>query len=197
MVPNVLTKLDEMPMTANGKVNRKALPEPDLTDLKAEYIPPKTETEKILCSAFARTLKLDEKQVGLMDDFFDLGGDSLKAMVAMSEAKLEGLTAADVFQLRTPGAIAKELEKRMGQESLPERDAKARLVPHDLSPLQLQMIDNQLFRPGSTMWSNMHLLALFPDADAERLCEAVNQALNNHPTLSTAFFFDENNELKQ
>lgn len=197
MVPNVLMQLDEMPMTTNGKVNRKALPEPDLQELKAEYIPPETETEKILCAAFARTLKLEENQIGLMDDFFDLGGDSLKAMVAMSEAKLEGLTAADVFQLRIPGAIAKELEKRLGRESLPEREAKARLVPHALSPLQLQMIDNQLFRPGSTMWSNMHFLALFPDVDAERLCAAVNKALENHPALSVAFFFDEDNELRQ
>ena len=197
MVPNVLMQLDEMPMTTNGKVNRKALPEPDMQELKAEYVPPETETEKILCAAFARTLKLEENEVGLMDDFFDLGGDSLKAMVAMSEAKLESLTAADVFQLRTPGAIAKELEIRLGRESLPERDAKARLVPHPLSQLQLQMIDNQLFRPGSTMWSNMHFLALFPDADAERLCGAVNKALQNHPALSVAFFFDEENELKQ
>ena len=197
MVPNVLMKLDEMPMTSNGKVNRKALPEPELSELKAEYIPPETGTEKILCAAFARTLKLNEKQVGLMDDFFDLGGDSLKAMVAMNEAKLEGLTAADIFQLRTPGAIAKEMEKRAGEVSLDERDERARHKSHNLSPLQLQMIDNQLFRPGSTMWSNMHFLALFPDADAERLADAVNQALKNHPGLSVAFFFDENSELKQ
>ena len=198
MVPSVLMRLDEMPMTKNGKVNRKALPEPDLQELKAEYIPPETETEKKLCTAFAKTLKLNENQVGLMDDFFDLGGDSLRAMVVLSEAKLDNLTAADVFQLRTPGAIAKELEKRNNQESLPEREAKARLVPHDLSPLQLQMIDNQLFRPGSTMWSNMHFLARFEkEVDAERLCGAVNKALKNHPALSVAFFFDENNELRQ
>ncbi|MER2055685.1 MAG: condensation domain-containing protein, partial [Clostridia bacterium] len=197
MVPNVLTRLDEMPMTSNGKVDRKALPEPDLSELKAEYIPPETETEKILCAAFARTLKLDESQVGLMDDFFDLGGDSLKAMVVLSEAQMEQLTAADIFQLHTPGAIAKELEKRAGEESLDEREEKARKVPHDLSPLQLQMIDNQLFRPGSTMWSNMHFLARYEDADAEKLADAVNKALANHPSLSTAFFFDENNDLKQ
>ena len=197
MVPNVLMQLDEMPMTSNGKVNRNALPEPDLSELKAEYIPPETETEKILCTAFARTLKLGEKQVGLLNDFFDLGGDSLKAMIALSEAKLENLTAADVFQLRTPGAIAKELDKRAGQVSIDEREERARRVPHNLSPLQLQMIDNQLFRPGSTMWSNMHFLARFEDADADRLCDAVNKALKNHPALSVAFFFDEDNELKQ
>ena len=197
MIPGVLMRLSEMPMTQNGKVNRKALPEPDLKELKAEYIPPETETEKRLCEAFARTLKMEEK-VGLLDDFFDLGGDSLRAMVVLAEAQIEGLTAADVFQLRTPGAIAKEMEKRAGMESLPERDAKARLVSHALSPLQLQMIDNQLFRPGSTMWSNMHFLVRFPaETDAERLCAAVNASLRNHPALSVAFSFDENNELRQ
>ncbi len=196
MVPNVLVRLDEMPVTANGKVNRKALPEPDITELKAEYIPPETETEKILCAAFAKTLKREEKTVGLMDDFFDLGGDSLKAMVAMSEAHLEGLTAADVFRLRTPGAIARELKKREGQSSLDERDAQSRLVPHDPSPLQVQMIDYQLFRPESTMWSTMHILVRFKDADADRLCGAVNKALRNHPALATVFFFDEDFRLK-
>lgn len=198
MIPNVLTQLTEMPMTSNGKVNRKALPEPDLQELKAEYIPPETEEEKILCDAFAKTLKLETGKVGLNDDFFDLGGDSLKAMVALSIAKLDGLTAADVFQLRTPGAIAQALEGRKGMVSLDEQEEQARLVPHDLSPLQLQMIDNQLFRPGSTMWSNMHLLVRFgKEVDEERLCAAVNKALQNHPSLSVAFFFDDNNELKQ
>ena len=198
MVPNVLMQLEEMPMTSNGKVNRKALPEPDLQDLKAEYVPPETETERILCDAFARTLKLEEGKVGLLDDFFDLGGDSLKAMVVLSEAKLDSMNASDVFQLRTPGAIAKALEKRSMSESLDELEARARLKAYDPSPLQLQMIDNQLFRPGSTMWSNMHILVHFgKEVDADRLCDAVNRALENHPGLSVAFFFDDNNDLKQ
>ena len=198
MVPNVLTQLAEMPMTSNGKVNRKALPEPDLHELKAEYVPPETETEKILCNAFEKTLKLETGTVGLLDDFFDRGGDSLKAMIALSIAKLDGLTAADVFQLRTPQAIAGALEERKGMETLDEQEERARLVPHDLSPLQLQMIDNQLFRPGSTMWSNMHILVRFgKEVDPDRLCAAVNQALQNHPALSVAFFFDDENELKQ
>lgn len=198
MIPSVLTRLAEMPMTQNGKVDRNALPEPDLRELKAEYLPPETETEKKLCAAFARTLRLDGNQVGLQDDFFDLGGDSLRAMVVLADAQLDGLTAADIFHLRTPGAIARELEKRSGLESLPEREAKARLVPHALSPLQQLMIDNQLFRPGSTMWNNMHFLARFPaEVDAERLCAAVNASLRNHPALSVAFYFDENSELRQ
>lgn len=198
MVPSVLLQLDEMPMTANGKVNRKALPEPDFQLMKAEYIPPETEIQKKLCAAFARALKLEEGRVGLLDDFFDLGGDSLKAILVLSEAELDGMTGADVFHLRTPGAIAEALEKRIGQESLEARDDKARAMPHRLTPMQLEMIDNQLFRPGSTMWSNTHFLLRFGrEVDAQRLCDAVNAALKNHPGLSVAFYFDEENELRQ
>ncbi len=197
MVPNVLMRLNEMPMNSNGKVDRKALPEPELTELKAEYIPPETEEEKTLCIAFAHALGLEEDRVGLRDDFFDLGGDSLKAMLAMGDAKLKNLTAADIFQLRTPGAIAKALNRKADLDSMDEREAQARLVPHPISPLQLQMIDYQLFQPKSTMWSTMHFLARFDDADADRLCTAVNRALQHHPALSTVFFFDEDTQLKQ
>ena len=197
MVPAVLTRLDAMPMNSSGKVNRKALPEPDLKELRAEYVPPRTETEKALCAAFARALGPEENRVGLLDDFFDLGGDSLRAMLCMAEAKLEGMTPADIFQLRTPGAIARALETRAGVESLDAREERARLVPHPISPLQLQMIDYQLFEPESTMWSTMHFLARFEDADADRLCAAVNRALAQHPALSTAFFFDNKRQLRQ
>jgi len=87
----------------------------------------------------------------------------------------------------------------MGQGSLDEWDEAARKMPHSLSWQQLQILDNQLFRPGSTMWSNTHFLVRFnpEEVDALRLCDAVNAALRNHPGLSIAFRFDENNEIKQ
>ena len=200
MVPGVLTQLAEMPMTQNGKVNRKALPEPDLQELKAEYIPPETETEIALCAAFARTLKLDEKQVGLLDDFFDLGGDSLRAMVVLSEANIDGLTAADVFQHRTPGRIAEELRRKTesGQMNLDRLEEEARRAPHLLTVWQTTLPDLQLFRPDAAILSVYRFLARFDmDVDAERLCSAVNRMLQNRPALSMKFFFDEDNELKR
>ena len=200
MVPGVLTQLAEMPMTQNGKVNRKALPEPDLQELKAEYIPPETETEKALCSAFARTLKLEENKVGLLDDYFDLGGDSLRAMVVLSEANIDGLTAADVFQHRTPGRIAEELLRKTesGQMNLDRLEEEARRAPHLLTVWQTTLLDLQLFRPDAAILSVYRFLARFDmDVDAERLCGAVNRMLQNRPALSMKFFFDEDNELKQ
>ena len=199
MVPHVLMRLDTMPMTVSGKVDKRSLPMPDFSAFKAEYVTPATETEKIICRAFALALRQPEDSVGALDDFFDLGGDSLRAMTVLAEAALEGLSAADVFQKRTPRAIAAALDSRAGRESLDERDEAARKVPHALSQQQLQILDSQLFRPGSTMWSNTHFLVRFnpEEVEAERLCRAVNQALRNHPGLSIAFRFDENNELKQ
>ena len=199
MIPTVLVQMEAMPMTSSGKVDKKALPVPDFSAFRAEYAAPETETEKRICSAFAKALKLPEEQLGALDDFFELGGDSLKAMSALAEADLEGLTAADIFRRRTPRAIAAAVEERSEQGSLDEREEAARKVPHSLTPLQVQMIDTQLFQPGSTMWSNTHFLVRFDpeEVDADRLCAAVNKALHNHPALSTAFRFDENNNLVQ
>ncbi len=198
MVPSMLVALDKMPQTSNGKVDRRALPDPDFKEMKAEYVAPKTPEEKALCLAFAKALNLDPDSVGVLDDFFELGGDSLKAMVALSESHLDGLSAADIFQLRTPGDIALELSKRAGMESIDEREDKARLEPHMLTPMQLEMVDLQLFSPDSTMWSNTHFLVRFGEnVDAEKLCDAVNKAIENHPGLSTELYFDENSELRQ
>ena len=120
-------------------------------------------------------------------------------MVAMAEAGLESLSAADMVQKRTPRAIAEAVDARAFLGSIEERDEEARKVPHRLTPLQLQMIDTQLYRANSTMWTNMHILARFDpqEVDAERLCKAYNKALQNHPALSTLFRFDENYELEQ
>ena len=198
MVPSVLVALDVMPMTSSGKVDKKALPVPDFTALRAEYVAPETDVEKALCKAFAHALKLPENEVGVLDDFFELGGDSLSAMVAMAEANIDNLTPADIFQKRTPRIISETLAERVNQGSLDEREEAARKVPHTLTRSQQQMLDDQLFRPYSTMWSNMHFLVRFDlSIDAQRLCDAVNKALANHPALSTAFYFNDDNELVQ
>ena len=198
MVPSILISLEKMPQTSNGKIDRKALPDPDIKEMKAEYVAPSTEVEIALCKAFEKALKLEENSVGVLDDFFDLGGDSLKAMVALSETQIEGLTAADIFQFRTPRNIDVELTKRSKLGNLDDREEEARKEAHILTPMQVEMIDLQLFRPDSTMWSNLHFLVRFgEEIDAQRLCDAVNKAIENHPALSVKFFYDENCELKQ
>lgn len=85
MVPTACVVLDSFPLTPNGKVNRRALPAPDLSSFTNEenYVPPRDHVEEQLAQLWSEVLNLP--QVGVKDDFFDLGGHSLLAIVLMSK----------------------------------------------------------------------------------------------------------------
>ncbi|MBQ4878390.1 amino acid adenylation domain-containing protein, partial [Pseudoalteromonas luteoviolacea] len=76
MVPSALMVLESLPLTANGKLDRNALPEPEAGSLRGMYVAPQTKTEKILCRIWQEVLELE--QVGIQDNFFELGGHSLQ-----------------------------------------------------------------------------------------------------------------------
>ena len=77
MVPAAFVFLCELPLTATGKINRRALPEPGQPELSDSYVGPRTETEALVCSLWAGILKLE--RVDIYDNFFELGGHSLLA----------------------------------------------------------------------------------------------------------------------
>jgi amino acid adenylation domain-containing protein len=106
MVPSTVTVLDAFPLTANGKVDRRALPEPQRREDRAAGRPARTPRERTLCAIFAEVLGLAE--VGADEDFFALGGDSIVAIGVVSRARRAGLTVRprEVFELRTPAALA-------------------------------------------------------------------------------------------
>jgi len=91
MMPHIFTVLEEMPLTTSGKINRKALPEVDLTNTNtdAEYVKPENKLQQEIASVMEKVLNYSP--VGLNDDFFDLGGDSLKAIEFVSKAHSEGI----------------------------------------------------------------------------------------------------------
>ncbi|MFF3013192.1 amino acid adenylation domain-containing protein [Streptomyces sp. NPDC057939] len=104
MVPAHVVVLEEFPLTANGKIDRAALPEPALTAGAAT--PPATENERLVCAAVATVLRLDE--VGVDQDFFQLGGDSILAISLLSALREAGLhvTARQIFTNSAVGALA-------------------------------------------------------------------------------------------
>ncbi|MFD2354146.1 phosphopantetheine-binding protein [Nonomuraea ferruginea] len=103
MVPESYVVLDRFPLTANGKVDRQALPEPAV---RARTRSPRTPRERALCEIFARVLGVAE--VGADDDFFALGGDSIVAIGVVRQARRAGLEvrARDLFAHPTPAALA-------------------------------------------------------------------------------------------
>ena len=104
MVPSAFVIVDLLPLTANGKLDRRALPAPDMTP--ASWRGPRTPQEEILCSLFAEVLGLE--RVGIDDNFFALGGDSIMSIQLVSRARKAGLiiTPRAVFQHQTVAALA-------------------------------------------------------------------------------------------
>ncbi|MBE8520858.1 non-ribosomal peptide synthase/polyketide synthase [Amycolatopsis sp. H6(2020)] len=105
MVPSAFVSLDALPLSANGKVDRQALPEPAAEPL-ATYVPPRTETERVLAEVWADVLGVPG--VGVEDNFFELGGDSILSIQVVSRARRHGLalTPRDLFAHQTVAALA-------------------------------------------------------------------------------------------
>ena len=107
MVPARFVVLDALPLNANGKLDRKALPDPDLTQAAADYVAPRDDTEQVLADMWADVLGVP--QVGVHDNFFDLGGHSLLAAQAMARARGafgEELSVQDFFEAQTVADFA-------------------------------------------------------------------------------------------
>jgi acyl-coenzyme A synthetase/AMP-(fatty) acid ligase/aryl carrier-like protein len=107
MVPHLFVRLPEIPLTVNGKLNRAALPAPaEAMDNREAYVAPRTEIEARLCGVWASLLGLEK--VGVNDNFFEIGGDSILSIQMLARANREGieLTPRDLFQHQTIGELA-------------------------------------------------------------------------------------------
>ena len=149
MVPDTYMRLDTMPMTPNLKINRKALPLPEIKRMN-EYVEPEGETEKLFCRIFSEVLEIPE--VGATDDFFEIGGTSLNAIMVIVEASKQGVQIVfnDLFTQKTPRALAAFVSSQNSQSGqsdpdIPSQPSSSRIT-HRLSLLESNTLDN--FRQG-------------------------------------------------
>lgn len=199
MIPSYYIKIDEIPLKANGKMDRKALPKPDASDFTTDYAPPENETQKKLCDAMAKVLKLE--QIGINDDFYELGGDSLSSIRVITESELPSLNASEIFRGRTPKKIAElyeENHKNSDGEAPEIKNARAMKREHPLTVEQLYMVDYQLYTPKSTMYNLFSMMKLDKEMfDLEKMAQAMHTALRNHSALLTTFHFNGDGDIVQ
>jgi len=183
MLPHICTNLDEMPLTSSGKINRKALPEVDLytIDTDVEYVAPVTEQEKVLVSAIETTLSIDK--VGIMDNFFDVGGDSLKAIELISKLEKNGYHTDTkiIFECDTVKELAEKLTVTETEQetfdytgNIPATDA------------QMRVYTAQSMNSDSTTY-NVPYVFKVDSVDVDRLQNAVNGLIARHESLRTHF----------
>lgn len=143
MVPKVIRKIDKMPMTASGKIDRKALPEVSIDISGREYIAPSTDTQEKIVAIMEDILKID--RISVTDDFFDIGGDSFAAMEFVSEASESGIELAvkDLYSARNALALESMLKvPSTGVQPGEDRDLNC-------YPLSLKRIDRIFFKAFS------------------------------------------------
>nr|WSW49582.1 amino acid adenylation domain-containing protein [Streptomyces sp. NBC_01001] len=114
MVPALIVVLDRLPLNANGKLDRAALPEPEFA--RTEYRAPRSEAERVLAEVYADVLGTE--QVGVDDDFFTSGGDSIRSIQVVARAKTRGVVVStrEIFEQRTVARLAELVEGREEEE---------------------------------------------------------------------------------
>ncbi|MER7414397.1 non-ribosomal peptide synthetase [Streptomyces cacaoi] len=188
MVPAVCVVLDAFPLTPNGKVDRRALPAPDLSALTEEYVAPATDAERAVADAFAEVLGLE--RVGLHDDFFALGGDSLLTIQAVSRLRRAGYEATVRTVFDTP--VVGRLAERIGTAAGTATGDPVLPVPRDGSGLPLSAAQRRLWfaaelDPHSTEYNSGGALLLRGRIDLPALRSALDALVARHEPLRTTF----------
>ena len=181
MVPAHLLLLGKLPVTPNGKLDRKALPQPDASLLQGEYVAPQSELEQQIATIWADVLKLE--RVGLTDNFFELGGDSIISLQVVSRARLVDIqfTPKDLFEAQTVQALA-AVARREGS-TLIDQGAVTGAMP--LTPIQHWFFDRAI--PERHHWNQSVLLKPNMALDARHVEDALRVLVDHHDALRLRF----------
>ena len=117
MIPSYFVEMKELPLTINGKVDRKSLPIPDYQGTKEGYVAPRNEREHKLSIIWERVL--GSKRIGMNDNFFEIGGDSILSIQIVSRAKQVGLqlTPKQIFEHQTIAELAQVVKEEQGVQA--------------------------------------------------------------------------------
>ncbi|RKG63993.1 amino acid adenylation domain-containing protein, partial [Corallococcus sp. CA054B] len=185
MVPAAFVPLAALPLTSNGKVDRKALPVPESSPV-ADFVGPRNPTEEKLADVFAQVLRVE--RVGVHDDFFSLGGHSLLAtqLVSRIRAAFDAeLPLRSLFEAPTVAALAERLRTATSGPRLPPLTRVAHEGPPPLSFAQQRLWLLDQLQPGSAAYNIPAALRLTGQVDIEALRRAFEALVSRHETLRT------------
>ena len=194
MIPAAFVTMESLPLTANGKLDRQALPAPDRSLAEAEYIRPRTPIEEMIAGIVAQLLNVDE--VGVHDNFFDIGGHSLLAMQLIARLRAAfrvALPLRELFEMPTVAGLASCIERQLLSSA-----TEAPPITHvsdNREPLVSFSQEAWLLRDW---WEHVHQLPMRPshealafrlsgELDYVALQQALNEVIRRHEALRAAF----------
>jgi amino acid adenylation domain-containing protein/non-ribosomal peptide synthase protein (TIGR01720 family) len=187
MIPTAFVELDALPLTPNGKLDRRALPAPEwnLLATAKSFVAPRTDIEAHLAAVWSQVLRLE--QVGIYDNFFALGGDSILSMQIVARAMQAGLrlTPRQLFQYQTIAELATVVNLA------PVVTAPQELItgPVLLTPIQHWFFEQQVLDPQH--WNQAVLVAARQRLDIALLEQAVAQLYAHHDALRLRFALED------
>ena len=194
MIPSVWVKIERLPITPNGKVDRKALPVPEVDiALQKSYVAPRNEIETQLATVWKELLHV--QQVGIHDNFFELGGDSILIIQVVSRCRRLGLELQpkDLFMHQTIGRLAVAIAEQSASVVYGEQGiltGQSGLLPIQQWYLGSEPTDISFFNQGV-------ILGVAKTVTKAMLQEAVSRLLEHHDALRFRYSRNEENKWQQ
>ncbi len=191
VLPNVFCFLDALPISANGKIDRRALPVPDLVDEERTIAEPATHTEHLLSEMWSETLTLP--QVSVDDDFFALGGNSLAATRLASrlrDAFDVDLPVRAVFEAPTIATLARYIDERRRErrgDELPALMTVERGGPLPVSFAQQSLWLLEQFEPANSIYVNTEVVRFRGPFVVDAFAQSLTAIVARHEVLRTTF----------
>jgi|CXWL01.1.fsa_nt_gi amino acid adenylation domain-containing protein/non-ribosomal peptide synthase protein (TIGR01720 family) len=187
MIPAAFVRLDKLPLTPNGKLDHKALPDPDFNGRLAQrYSDPRNTIEEILVKIWRQILGLE--RIGIYDNFFALGGDSIMAIQMVGRARQVDLifTPHQIFQQQTIAELA-NVAGRVANAQRSEQGAISGVVP--LTPIQCWFFEQNL--PNPSHWNQAVLLEVKGFVEPLIFEQAVMYLISHHDALRSRFSLED------
>ncbi|MCP5051686.1 MAG: amino acid adenylation domain-containing protein, partial [bacterium] len=198
MVPTYIVPLEAMPLNPNGKVDRKALPDPGFNP-EQDYAQPSTHTEKKLAQIWSGLLGIPPQKIDIDTDFFDMGGQSLKATTMVSQIHKEFdvmISLVDIFETSTIRGIGRLIggsSQTQFVSIVPVADSEY----YDLSSAQKRIFLLDRMQAGSTWYNIPLIMRLEGNLDRSRLENTFKQLIHRHESLRTSFHTIDNRHLQK
>ncbi len=183
MVPEIILEIDEFPLTRNGKIDKLALPKPK-TFLSEAYKAPETRLEQEMSDIWK--MALEKERVGVDDDFFKIGGNSLMAIQVshhISKSLSVSVSVADIFKLRTISGILSHLNEQTASVITPHHDKEA-----VLSYAQERLWFIERFNEGTDAYHIPLVFELLPETNMKALKEAIRKVVLRHEVLRSTIY---------